>query len=254
MTLFPEMFDSFLQTSILGRAIEDEKLAVDRHQIRDYAVNRHKRVDDYPYGGGAGMVIQGEPLAACLKSIEGWESAKRIYMSPRGQVLTHHKAMELAKEAHLIFICGHYEGIDQRFIDSYVDEELSIGDYVLTGGELAAMVSIDAIARLQGDVLGNETSHLDESHADYLLEYPQYTRPPVFEGTDIPDTLLSGNHQAIEFWRLEQSLALTGERRPELLLKHLQGICLKSLGSRKKRELYQNYAHFDREGRFVRIR
>lgn len=254
MTLFPEMFDVFFRTSILGRAVEAKKIDASCYQIRDYVVEKHRRVDDYPYGGGAGMVIQAAPLTTCLKAIEGWSEAKRIYMSPRGSVLTHEKAMALAKEPHLIFICGHYEGIDQRFIDAYVDEELSIGDYVLTGGELAAMVAIDSIARLQGDVLGNDTSHLDESHANGLLEYPHYTRPESYDSKEVPLVLRSGNHEAIDLWRLEESLKLTHERRPDLLLNHLKTINLKKLPTKKKRLIYQQYAEFTREGQFIKMR
>lgn len=223
LTLFPEMFEGFASASIIGRAVRDKKIDFQAIQIRDYAGNKHNRVDDAPYGGGAGMVMQPAPLRDALQvGAVHSEGTPVIYLTPKGQPFTQQLAAELSRETELCLVCGHYEGIDQRFIDKYVTHEISIGDYVLTGGELPAMVLIDAVARLLPGVLGKEDSYQDESHYNGLLEYPHYTRPPVFEGAEIPDVLLSGHHANIENWRLEESIRITAERRPDMIDKLLR--------------------------------
>lgn len=217
ITLFPDMFENFRNTSIIGRAVREGKLEVDTVNIRDHANNKHNRVDDYPYGGGAGMVMQPMPLKASLEAA-GWTEGKRvIYMSPKGKTLTQAHCDELKQDDEIYIVCGHYEGVDQRFIDKYVTEEISIGDYVLTGGELPAMVLIDSVARLLPGVLGKQDSYEDESHMGGLLEYPHYTRPADFEGAGIPDVLVSGHHANIDKWRLEESIKITLERRPDMI-------------------------------------
>ncbi len=217
LTLFPEMFENFKDASIIGRAVRDGKLNIDTINIRDYANNKHNRVDDYPYGGGAGMVMQPMPLKGALEA-HGWAPGKTvIYMSPKGKNLTQADCDALTKESELFIVCGHYEGVDQRFIDKYVTREISIGDYVLTGGELPAMVLIDSVSRLLPGVLGKQDSYEDESHMGGLLEYPHYTRPPEFDGLDVPEVLLSGHHANIEKWRLEESIKVTEERRPDMI-------------------------------------
>tara|TARA_Y100001933_G_C18978837_1_gene555817 strand:+ start:554 stop:1294 length:741 start_codon:yes stop_codon:yes gene_type:complete len=217
LTLFPEMFDNFKEASIIGRAVRENKIDIETVYIRDYANNKHNRVDDYPYGGGAGMVMQALPLKGALEA-SGWSKGKRvIYMSPKGKPLTQALCDTLSKDDEIYIVCGHYEGIDQRFIDHYVTEEISIGDYVLTGGELPAMVLVDSVARLLPGVLGKQDSYEDESHMGGLLEYPQYTRPADFEGTKVPDILLSGHHANIEKWRLEESVLVTMQRRPDMI-------------------------------------
>ena len=217
LTLFPEMFDSMKQ-SIIGRAIENDLISINLINIRDFSKDKHKHVDDTPYGGGAGMVMRPDVVYDAYKSIKNYKNKKVIYMSPKGNVLNQNKAKELAKENDLIILCGHYEGIDQRVLEKIVDEEISIGDYVLTGGELPAMVLIDTVSRYVEGVL-NQDSILEESFSsqDKLLEYPQYTRPALFEGMEVPEVLTSGNHQEIEKWRKEQSLAETKKKRPDLL-------------------------------------
>ncbi len=217
LTLFPKMFDGFLSESIIGRAISNKYVNIELFNIRDEAGNKHGRVDDSPYGGGAGMLMQAPPLKRSLVA-SGWSSGQRVvYMSPRGKVLTHKMAQAFSKEEDLYIVCGHYEGVDQRFIDKYVTDEISIGDYVLTGGELPAMVFIDSVVRLIDGVLGTSESLIDESHSNGLLEYPQYTRPPEFEGMKVPDVLLSGHHENIAKWREEKSLEITRKIRPDLL-------------------------------------
>jgi len=221
LTLFPEMFDS-LSHSILKRAQEQEIIDINTLNIRDFSTNKHKKVDDYPYGGGAGMVMKIQPIKDALLSLEGESNKKRsrvIYLTPKGKVFNQQLACELALEDELTLLCGHYEGVDQRIIDQYVTDEISIGDYVLTGGELPAMVLIDSVARLRDGVLGQNVSYEDESHYNGLLEYPHYTRPADFEGQKVPDVLLSGNHKLIEEHRLEESIRLTQERRPEMIEK-----------------------------------
>ena len=219
LTLFPEMFDGVLHDSMLGRAEKKNVLKFNMINIRDYAVNKHKRVDDYPYGGGRGMVMQAEPIynAYCDVCNGIDEKPHVIYMSPKGEVFSQAKAVELTQYENLVILCGHYEGVDQRIIDEIVDEEISIGDYVLTGGEIPAMVVIDSVSRMLEGVLSNEDSFTDESHYGGLLEYPHYTRPPVFNGREVPEVLLSGNHALIAKWRMEKSLEETASKRPDML-------------------------------------
>lgn len=214
LTLFPNMFDA-LKESIIGRSQEKGLLDINLINIRDFSKNKHKKVDDTPYGGGAGMVINPTVVYDAYQSVKT-EKAKVIYLSPQGKVLTQKKVQELAKEEHIILLCGHYEGIDQRVIDEIVDEEISIGNYVLTGGEIPAMVLIDSISRYVEGVINQESVN-EESFSNGLLEYPQYTRPEMFLGRKVPEVLLSGNHQKIEEWRKEQSLEITRRKRPELL-------------------------------------
>ena len=219
LTLFPEMVEGVLSTSIIGRAQKAGLLSVECHQIRSYSKDKHRKTDDTPYGGGTGLVMTPQPLADCIEDVlskTACEKKHLIYLSPKGQAFTQEKAVELSQYEHLVLLCGHYEGIDQRILDEYVDEELSIGDYVLTGGELPACIVVDAVARLIPGVLACEDSYNDESIASGLLEYPHYTHPAVFHDREVPAVLLSGNHQKIAEWRLEQSLALTKERRPDL--------------------------------------
>lgn len=219
LTLFPEQIESVLGESIIGRARKAQIISVFTHNIRDYTTNKHKKVDDAPYGGGKGMLMATQPICDCfdaVKAMQGEGKTKVIYMSPRGRIFNHSIAKELSEYDNLTILCGHYEGIDQRVIDEIVDEEISIGDYVLTGGELPACIVVDAVSRLIDGVLSDEICHEDESIASGLLEYPQYTRPPVFRGKDVPEVLLSGHHQNIDAWRLERSLELTKERRPDL--------------------------------------
>ena len=221
MTSFPEMIKQGVHTSVTGKALDKGTIHLNAVNIRDFSTDKHHHVDDYPYGGGAGMVMQPQPVYDCYKSImDGIHSEKKprvVYMTPQGKVFSQAIAEELSKEEDLIFLCGHYEGIDERVLEEIVTDNLSIGDYVLTGGELAAMVMIDAIARLVPDVLNNEESAQYESFQDGLLEYPQYTRPPEFHGRKVPEVLLTGNHTKIESWRREKSLERTLLRRPELL-------------------------------------
>ena len=214
LTLFPEMFEP-LNSSIIGRAIEKNLIQINLINIRDFSKDKHKKVDDTPYGGGAGMVMMPDVVYDAYKSVED-KNAKVIYMSPQGKKLTQKKVEELAKEEHLIILCGHYEGIDQRVIDKIVDEEISIGDYVLTGGEIPAMVLIDSVSRYNSGVIAEESIE-EESFANGLLEYPQYTRPEVFEGVKVPEVLLSGHHANIEKWRKEKALEITKLKRPDLL-------------------------------------
>ena len=216
LTTFPEMFTP-LHTSMLGRAEKAGILEIREVDIRAYSKNKHHNTDDAPFGGGAGMVMLAQPIVDAIRDVQGGRKVKRIYLSPRGETLTQKKAEQLAKEDELILLCGHYEGVDQRALDLCIDEEISIGDYVLTGGELGALVIIDAVARLIPGVLGSGESPLDESFSSGLLEYPQYTRPREFEGREVPEVLLSGNHAQIQRWRREQALAITLARRPELL-------------------------------------
>ena len=216
LTLFPEMFDT-LNQSIIGRAKEKELIDIELINIRDFSKDKHKKVDDTPYGGGAGMVMRPDVVYDAYKSI-GDENAKVIYMSPQGKQLNQEKVKELSKQEHLILLCGHYEGIDQRVIDEIVDEEISIGDYVLTGGELPAMVLIDSVSRYIDGVLNNE-SIKEESFSDGLLEYPQYTRPEIFMDRNVPEILKSGHHENIDKWRKKMSLEITKIKRPDLLKK-----------------------------------
>ena len=226
LTLFPEMVTDGLQTSIIGRAVNGGLLAIEAVNIRDYAFNKHQSVDDYPYGGGAGMLMQAEPVyQAChavtekIKEKNPQASPRVIYLSPQGKTFSQELAEEYAKEEDLILLCGHYEGIDERVLEEVVTDYVSIGDYVLTGGELPAMVMVDAISRLVPGVLHNEVSAEFESFQDHLLEYPQYSRPEEWRGKKVPEVLLSGHHANIEKWRHQQSLLRTAENRPDLLEK-----------------------------------
>lgn len=219
-TLFPEAFDG-LKVGIVGKALAKGLFELDLHNIRDYSTDKHRRCDDYPFGGGAGMLMTPQPLHDCINSVDPERRARRIYLSPKGQTLTQSKVVELSRQEALFFVCGAYEGVDQRVIDLDIDEELSIGDYVLTGGELAAMVAINAISRYIPGVLGSEQSTEEESFSDGLLEYPQYTRPVEWQGRRVPEVLLGGHHRKIADWRKEQALRITAERRPDLLKKYL---------------------------------
>ena len=215
LTLFPEMFAPVLGASMLGRASEKGILNINAVNIRDFAANKHKKTDDTPFGGGAGMVMMAQPVFDALRSV-GAEKKRIIYMSPRGRRLDGELARSLAQEEDLVFLCGHYEGVDERVLEAIVDEEISIGDYVLTGGELPALVLSDCIARMVDGVLPNDEAKSKESHYDGLLEYPQYTKPAVWNGMSVPEVLLSGHHANIEKWREEQSLKRTKERRPDM--------------------------------------
>lgn len=214
LTLFPEMFES-LNQSIIGKGKEKGLIDINLVNIRDFSKNKHKQVDDTPYGGGAGMVMKADVVYDAYKSLKA-AKAKVIYMSPQGKVLNQNKVQSLAKEEHIILLCGHYEGIDQRVLDEIVDEEISIGDYVLTGGEIPAMVLIDSVSRYVEGVIKKESTE-EESFSNGLLEYPQYTRPETFLNNKVPEVLLSGNHQNIEKWRRQKSLENTYKKRPELL-------------------------------------
>jgi tRNA (guanine37-N1)-methyltransferase len=218
LTLFPDTFNMVMRESIIGRAQENGFVEVNAINIRDYSKDKHKKVDDYPFGGGNGMVMTCQPVIDAYHDVtkELENKPRVIFMSPQGRVLTQQLASELSKEQHLILLCGHYEGIDERIIEELVDEEISIGDYVLTGGELPAMVLIDCVSRLIPGVLSNEGSYSDESHYNGLLEYPQYTRPADYNGRKVPDILLSGHHANIDKWRIQQSLERTKQKRPDL--------------------------------------
>ncbi|MCX8116702.1 MAG: tRNA (guanosine(37)-N1)-methyltransferase TrmD [Desulfobacterota bacterium] len=218
LTLFPEMFTSVFQVSILGKAIERGRIQVRTINLRDFAQDKHRTVDDTPYGGGQGMVMKVEPIARAIEQVKAEDpSTWVIYLTPEGKVLTQEKVRELASRSHLLLLCGRYEGVDERVRALFIDEEISIGDYVLTGGELAAMVLIDAVARLIPGVLGSARSAEEDSFSHSLLEYPQYTRPPDFRGHRVPEVLLSGDHQAIALWRRREALRRTWRRRPDLL-------------------------------------
>ena len=220
LTIFPEMFESVLNSSILGRAREQGLVEVECVDIRPFSDRKHKNTDDYPFGGGAGMVMLAQPIMDAMAHVTGENfSGKRIYMGPRGTTLTTAKARELAKEEHLVLLCGHYEGVDQRALDACIDEEISIGDYILTGGELAAMVLTDCVARFIPGVLGSGESAEEESFSDGLLEYPQYTRRRELNGMEVPEILLSGDHAKIKAWRRMESLRATKKFRPDLLEK-----------------------------------
>ena len=221
LTLFPEMCRAVYTESILGRAAEKGILTIESTNIRDYANNKHNRVDDAPYGGGAGMLMQAEPIFACFSALCDRLHTRPhlIFMSPKGNVLTQARAKELAQLENIAILCGHYEGEDQRVLDELVDEEISIGDYVLTGGELPALVLTDCIARMLDGTLSGEEAKSVESHYDGLLEFPQYTRPPVWHDRAVPDVLLSGHHANIDLWRRQQSLKETYEKRPDMFEK-----------------------------------
>lgn len=223
LTLFPDMVRDGLHTSILGRAAENGHINMNVINIRDYTLDKHKKVDDYPYGGGAGMLMQAQPVYDAHKAVceERGKKIRTVYVTPQGSVFNQQMAIDFAKEEDLIILCGHYEGIDERVLEEVVTDYVSIGDYVLTGGELPAMVMVDAISRMVPGVLSNEDSGVTESFYDNLLEYPQYSRPEVWNDKRVPEVLLSGHHKNIEKWRLEQSIKRTKERRPDLYEKYL---------------------------------
>ncbi len=222
-TLFPEMVDNILAESIVGRARKKGAIEINCHQIRDYTLDKHRRVDDIPYGGGMGMVMQAEPIYRCYQAVCEQIGSKphTIYMTPKGSVFTQSRAAELSRMDNILIICGHYEGVDQRVLDRIVDEEISIGDYVLTGGELPAAVVTDAVARMCDGVLSSPECYEEESHFSGLLEYPQYTRPEIWEGEAVPPVLLTGHHKNIADWRHEKSLEITKEKRPDMYEKYI---------------------------------
>lgn len=217
LTLFPEMFTP-LKTSIIGRAVDSGKLEINVIDIRDYTLDKHKKCDDAPFGGGAGMVMMPQPIASAIQAVDPEHNAKRIYLSPKGRVLNQKVVLEYSKEEHLLFLCGHYEGVDQRVIDLFIDEELSIGDFVLTGGEIPAMAVIDAVARYVDGVINGESLN-QESFASGTLEYPHYTRPQEFMGLKVPEVLTSGNHGKVDEWRAKMSEEITRRNRPDLINK-----------------------------------
>ncbi|MGN0606484.1 MAG: tRNA (guanosine(37)-N1)-methyltransferase TrmD [Oscillospiraceae bacterium] len=223
-TLFPEMCETVLSESIVGRARKKGLIELNCRNIRDYTQDKHRRVDDTPYGGGMGMVMQAEPIYNCYKAVceEIGTVPYTIYMSPKGNVLTQQKSIELSKRENIMIICGHYEGVDQRLIDRIVDEEISIGDYVLTGGELPALVLTDSIARMCDGVLSSSECFEEESHFNGLLEYPHYTRPEIWEGESVPAVLLTGHHKNIAEWRMSQSLEITRKKRPDMYERYIQ--------------------------------
>ena len=218
MTLFPEMCETVLNESIIGRARKSEKVELSCVNIRDFSGNKHNKVDDMPYGGGMGMVMAASPIYDCYKSLysEGEAKPHLIYLSPKGKTLTQKRVIELSRLDRIVLLCGHYEGIDQRVIEEIVDEEISVGDYVVTGGELPALILADAVCRMLPGVLSDDLCFEDESHFDNTLEYPQYTRPAVWMDKEVPEVLLSGNHAEIAKWRRKQQLLITKERRPDL--------------------------------------
>ena len=226
MTLFPELVNYVLGESVIGRAQKSGAISVVCHNIRDYSEDKHRRVDDTPYGGGKGMLMMAPPIYNCYEGILREHSAEKrrvVFMSPKGKILNHEKALELSRYDQLIILCGHYEGVDQRIIDEIVDEEISIGDYVLTGGEIPACILVDSVARLVDGVLADKECFEKESISGGLLEYPQYTRPYEFHGKKVPDVLISGHHENIDKWRDEQALAITKANRPDLLEKERVG-------------------------------
>ena len=241
MTLFPEMVSTVLYESVIGRAIKAGIIEAECHNIRDYSENKHRNVDDTPYGGGMGMVMAAPPIYNCYaarkeKNGDKYKSVHTVYMSPKGQVLTQKKAEELKEYDNIIILCGHYEGVDQRIIDEIIDEEISIGDYVLTGGELPACILVDSVYRLIDGVLSSPECYERESIAGGLLEHPQYTRPYEFHGVKIPEVLISGHHGNIEKWRLEESMKITAERRPEMLEEYLRAHPPKVKKQRRRRK------------------
>lgn len=221
LSLFPNVFSGFLTESILARAQKNNLVEINVIDFRTFSDSKHYKVDDYPFGGGAGMVLQVQPVVDALRSIEGYQDALKILVSPQGEPFKQEKAYQLCNESHLIILCGHYEGYDERIRD-YFDVELSIGDYVLTGGELAAMVLVDAITRVIPNVINKDESHQFDSFNNHLLEYPHYTRPRVYEGKGVPEVLLNGNHKLIDEWRLNESIKRTKQRRPDLYQKYIE--------------------------------
>ena len=222
MTLFPEMCESVLSESIIGRARKAGVVTVNCHNIRDFAGNKHNRVDDAPYGGGMGMVMQAEPIYNCFKSLYDGEKPHLVYMSPKGKTFKQSDAVRLSKMEHVVLLCGHYEGVDERVLEEIVDEEISVGDYVLTGGELPALTVTDAVCRMIKGVLSDDVCFTEESHFDGLVEYPQYTRPEIWHDREVPKVLLSGNHAEIAKWRKEKCIEVTKQRRPDMLEDKIQ--------------------------------
>ncbi|MBR3806157.1 MAG: tRNA (guanosine(37)-N1)-methyltransferase TrmD [Clostridia bacterium] len=224
LTLFPDMVRGILSESIIGRAQNSGLIQVECHNIRDFTLDKHRKTDDTPYGGGVGMVMTCQPIYDCYenvkKSIPAENKARVIYMSPKGRIFNHDVAKELSEYDNLIFLCGHYEGVDQRVIDEIVDDEISIGDYVVTGGEVPACIVVDAVSRLIDGVLASSECYEGESVASGILEYPQYTKPREWRGREVPEVLISGDHKKVDRWRLEEAVSITRERRPDLLLKH----------------------------------
>lgn len=220
LTLFPEMFTPVTDDSILGRAAEKGIIDITLTDIRDFSNDRHNKADDYPFGGGGGMVMMPDPIFGAMEKVDA-KDKKVIYMSPKGKILDEAKIVELSKLDRFVILCGHYEGVDQRVLDYWNAEEISIGDFVLTGGELPAMVLIDSVARLLPGVLGNENSAMDESVYSGLLEYPQYTQPREYKGMEVPEVLVSGNHKLIDLWKLRQALTITKERRPDMFNEYI---------------------------------
>lgn len=216
LTLFPEMYPGILNSSIIKRALDGGKVSINIHDFREHSKNKHKKVDDYSYGGGAGMLISVEPIVECLKTIPNFSKVHKLITSPQGVPFTQKKAIELSKLEHIVIVCGHYEGIDERVLN-YVNEEISIGDFILTGGEIASLAIIDSVIRLLPGVLGNGESIENESFEENLLEYPQYTRPEVYDGYKVPEVLLSGNHEKIRQWRRFKSIEKTFHKRPDLI-------------------------------------
>ena len=239
MTLFPDMVMNVLRESIIGRAAKNGIIEVRAHNIRDYSKDKHRKTDDTPFGGGVGMVMTCQPIYDCYldvkKNIDENSSTRVVYMTPKGRLFTHDVAKELSEYDNLIFLCGHYEGVDQRVIDEIVDDEISIGDYVVTGGEIPACIVIDAVSRLKDGVLASSECYEGESVASGILEYPQYTKPRVFLDREVPEVLLSGDHKKIDEWRLSEAVKITGERRPDLLLLHPEFLeALQPKGKKRK--------------------
>jgi len=220
LTLFPEMIKNALDESIIGRAQKEGIIGINTVDIRDFSKNKQRHVDDYPYGGGAGMVMQPQPVYDAFKSLDTKKGTRVLYMTPQGKPFCQELAFEFSKESELVILCGHYEGIDERVLEEIVTDEISMGDFVLTGGEIAAMAVIDAVSRLIPGVLGKNESFMDESFSDGLLEYPQYTRPPVFMGREVPSILVSGDHGKVNSWRHYEALKRTYEKRPDLFAKY----------------------------------
>lgn len=223
MTLFPEEVDNFLSSSIIGKARKNGLVTVKCHNIRDYTEDKHNRVDDYVYGGGRGMVMQAQPIVDCFEAIKREvPNTYCIYLSPKGKIFTQNRAKKIKKRQNITLLCGHYEGVDQRALDLIVDEEISVGDFVLTGGELPAMILVDSVTRMIDGVLSDSSCYENESIYSGLLEYPQYTRPPVYRGYVVPDVLMNGNHKLIEEWKKDQALKVTKERRKDLYSRYMK--------------------------------